>query len=109
MATVQATENTPIAEGQWICRTPTIMHALCSAPYQVTRVAGKRIHFRDGEADSWLLSKSVLFVCDTKEEAAAVYAVSCQRAEAMIAAIHEIDSKHLALIDGLIESPAVAA
>lgn len=111
MATVRVTDTTTITEGQWVCKVPTEKHAICDAPKKVARVAGKRLHLQnlDGSDASWILSKSVLFVCDTWKEAEAVILVSEQQRKTLGEAVERITSDHAAMIDYLIAAPAVAA
>jgi hypothetical protein len=70
---------TEVRPGQWICETPLLRDHICSEPREVVRRSGKRVYFknRHGEDDGAYCSiRSVLALCDTKEEADTVYAVS---------------------------------
>jgi len=110
MATVRVTDATTITEGQWVCKAPTDKHAICDAPKKVSRVAGKRLHLQnlDGSDASWILSKSVLFVCDTWKEAEAVILVSEQQRKALSETVERITADHAVMIDYLIASPTAA-
>jgi hypothetical protein len=109
MAITKADENTPIAKGQWACRAPLYSDAIsiCAAPRRVSAVQGKRIHLerQDGTPDSFVLSKSVVYVCDTQAEADAVYAISREQAAALSAARKQLTATHAAKIAAM--SPQV--
>jgi len=86
MTIIRATDDTAINVGQWVhgasgSHSPSgLQYGLHSEPRQVTRFAGKRVHYRriDG-SESFMLRDAVLIVCDTEDEAKAVHWLSLMR------------------------------
>lgn len=74
------TEDSVIEPGKFVHGPSSLPHGLHSEPRRVTRIAGKRVHYRrlDG-SESFMLRANVLMVCDTEAEALAVHKLSEER------------------------------
>lgn len=91
---------TEVRPGQWICETPLLRDHICSAPREVTRRSGKRVYFKNRHGDdegAYCAIQSVLALCDTKEEAFALFAISKQQVDALqaVRAEHQAHFKAL--------------
>ena len=86
---VKATEDTQIPPGKYVCfGSSTTPHLLCGEPKCVTHTIGKQVYFKEpGGVVKYKLQKSVVFVCDTRDEAEIAYNMSRSlHAEALIQA-----------------------
>lgn len=105
------TEDTAINIGQWVHGSSSLQYGQHSEPRQVTRIAGKRVHYKrlDG-TESFMLCSAVLMVCDTEAEARAVHALSDERNRAVGNQVHRIledaDYNYGVLLNALIEGTA---
>jgi hypothetical protein len=83
MTVRKVTPLTEITPGQWICETPLLRDHICSPPREVVRRSGSRVYRRNrhGEDEgAYCAVKSIVALCDTKEEADAFFAVSSEQA-----------------------------
>jgi len=81
MTIALVTEETEIKVGQWVHGPSSLQYGAHSEPRQVTRITGKRIHYKRLEgSESFMLRGAVLIVCDTEDEAKAVHFLSDERA-----------------------------
>lgn len=78
MAIIRALPQTEIPVGKYVCLLTSMYDALCGLPRRVTKVSGQRIYVMDKheEVEEYRSKKSVVFICDTKEEGEALYEVS---------------------------------
>jgi hypothetical protein len=77
---------TEIVPGQWICIEPLLRDHVCSRPIEVVRRSGKRVYFlnRHGEDEGRFCTVgSIVALCDSKQEADSVYAVSQSQFDAL--------------------------
>lgn len=90
IARALVTEDTVINIGQWVHGSSSMLYGLHSEPRQVTRIAGKRIHYkRQDGTESFMLQSAVLIVCDTEAEAQSVFELSVRRDYDMSAKVRE--------------------
>jgi hypothetical protein len=73
-----------LKEGMWICPASMVINGLCCQPREVSKVSGKRIYHWDKhrERQHWMMSSSIEFVCDTKEEAEKMFRLERDRRKA---------------------------
>lgn len=79
MAIQRVTPTTAIEPGQWALETSMMMYGICGHPRKVTKVSGQRIYLTNRHEEDngkFIARKSIVFVCDTKEEAEAVHMIS---------------------------------
>lgn len=77
MAIIRVTKDSVIKPGQFVCFSSLMSDALCGRPMCVSRIVGSRVYFTDREGDSeeYRSAKTAVFLCDTKEEGAALFAL----------------------------------
>jgi hypothetical protein len=82
MTITRATKETAISVGQWVLGPSALEYGLHSEPRYITRIAGKRIHYKrlDGR-ESFMMRSAVLIVCDTEAEAKVIHQLSNERHE----------------------------
>lgn len=95
MAIKAATPEQQIAVGNFICTAPSGDYKITGRVLTVTEVKGQRIHVNDmdGYPASFILVKSIAYVCDTKEEALSVKALSDAKYDAISAAVFEVEQR----------------
>lgn len=96
---------TEIKPGQWICREPLQRDAICSRPEEVVRRIGKRVYYRNrhGEDEgAYCALKTILALCDTKEEAESLFEIS----KAQFAKLDAVRAEHAALFEGMLSGSA---
>lgn len=97
MTIQRVTHVTEITPGQWICMDSVMLNHIVSPPREVIRRSGKRVYYRnkDGVDDGrYCALSSVIVLCDTRDEAERVYAVSEGQA-ASLRAVREAHGNHL--------------
>jgi hypothetical protein len=103
MTITHATEDTPIAIGQWVHGPSSLEYGTHSTPRQVTDIKGKRIHYkRQDGSESFMLRTAVLIVCDTEDEANEVYAISIDRDRNISAAVRNLLEERGATYDAML-------
>jgi hypothetical protein len=111
MAITKITTDTDINAGQWLCKESFMYHTICASPRMVVKTSGQRIYLtnRHGEDEGdYIARKSALYLCDTKEEALAVHAISNEQVAAITASTKAIEAAHKAKIDALIAAAVPA-
>lgn len=71
-----------IKAGQFVCFEPMVTEYVASRPCKVVGVAGSRVYYRDYQDEydaGYKAVKSVVFVCDTKEEGMTLFRLNEQR------------------------------
>jgi hypothetical protein len=105
MAIQEVKKGGEIKDGMWICTESNIINGLCSAPRQVLRIKGDRIYTtnRHGEDDgSFITRKTVLYACDTRDEANSLHQVSRENVAAISASVKAIAEANEARLKALI-------
>jgi hypothetical protein len=111
MSIRRAIEETEVRAGHWVHGASNLQYGQHSEPRQVTRIAGKRVHYKrlDG-TESFMLRSAVLMVCDTEAEASAVHTLSEERSRAVGNQVRRIledaDYNYGVLLNALIEGAA---
>lgn len=98
------TETTELREGQWVCPQSIIFDRICERPRRIVKVSGKRVYVtqEDGRDFGYFIARrSCVYVCDTQEEADAVYAISREQDDAIAASRKAIKAQHTARIHAL--------
>lgn len=71
--------TTTIQPGQWALETSMLMYGFCGWPRKVVKVSGQRVYLtnrHEEDEGKFIARKSVVFVCDTKDEGDALYELS---------------------------------
>lgn len=103
MTIQKLTESTEIKPGQWVCTESNLRDGICGRQRKVVKASGARIYVTETSGEDFghfISRKSVLFVCDTREEADALYAineahyreVNASKAAIMAASMAKIDA-----------------
>ena len=98
------TETTEIHADQWVCPQSIVYDRICEKPRRVVKASGKRVYLaeEDGrDLGHFIARRSCIYVCDTQEEAAAVYAISREQDEAISASRKAIKAQHTARIHAI--------
>jgi|GEM_PF-2918033 len=104
MAIQKVSDSTEIVPGQWVCPASRLIHRICEAPRKVSKSSGKRVYVaeRDGaNLGNFISRKSCVYLCDTADEAAAVYAISRNQDDAITASTQAIKDEFSAQLNSL--------
>lgn len=104
MTIQKVTETTEIRADQWVCPQSLVYDRICEKPRRVVKVSGQRVYLaeEDGRSiGSFIARKSCVYVCDTQEEGAAVYAISREQDAAISASVKAIKAQHTARINAI--------
>lgn len=94
-----------IKAGQYVCFEPLVTEYVASRPCKVVSVAGSRVYYRDYQDEydaGYKATKSVAFVCDTKEEGMSLCHMNEQRFTENRDMEKAFKAKWIAKIDDLI-------
>lgn len=100
----EVTEETEITSGQWVCPAPLNHDRICDAPRKVAKTSAARVYLLESNGmglGSFIARKTCLYVCDTDEEAAAVFCISREQASAIADSNEAIRAEYRARIAAL--------
>lgn len=99
-------DGVEVKAGQWINKGSVLTDGLCSSPKQVQSVSNTRVYLvGEDERTTYIAKDSIVYVCDTKNEADQMYALSKQMEADLRGTKLEIIESYLQRVEGMLNKP----